>query len=263
MVRLPGVGLKKALNFMLDVTAAREPEAVVRCAIEGLPRLVASEVTTLSICDLAAGTRKVVSFPGDVIAAEHRASFDRLIREHPLVRFHSSTPNGGARRISDCMSDAAFRRQAVFGEYYQRLGIDRVIAVPVVAGPGHVMSYVLNRKGLDFSDGERDLLDAMRPALANLYRFAMLAGYDARPRTPATPRESSACGVFAIESARIASAIPGARRSRTVIVASGVTSRGPRPVPPVVKTSLASTASSSIASAIESRSSGTTRRTTS
>jgi DNA-binding CsgD family transcriptional regulator len=193
MVRLPGVGLKRALNFMLDVTAAREPEAVVRCAIEGLPRLVASEVTTLSVCDLAAGTRRVVSFPGEAIPAEDRACFDRLIHEHPLVRFHSGTPNGGARRISDCMSDAAFRRHAIFGEYYQRLGIDRVIAVPVVAGPGHVMSYVLNRKGLDFSDGERDLLDALRPALANLYRFALLAGYGAGtpPRaTPLTPREA-------------------------------------------------------------------------
>jgi DNA-binding CsgD family transcriptional regulator len=192
MVRLPGVGLRKALDFMLDVTAAGEPEAVVRCAIEGLPRLVASEVTTLSVCDLAAGTRRVVSFPGDAIAAGDRATFDRLIHDHPLVRYHSSTPNGGARRISDCVSDAAFRRHAIFGEYYQRLGIDRVIAVPVVAGPGHVMSYVLNRKGLDFSDGERDLLDALRPALANLYRFAMLAGdlAFARPRaTPLTPRE--------------------------------------------------------------------------
>ncbi len=192
MVRLPGVGLRKALNFMLDVTAAREPEAVVRCAVEGLPRLVASEVTTLSVCDLAAGTRRVVSFPGDAIGAEDRASFDRLIHEHPLVRFHSTTANGGARRISDCVSDTAFRRHAIYGEYYRRLGIDRVIAVPVVAGPGLVMSYVLNRKGLDFSDGERDLLDALRPALANLYRFAMLAGDFAlaQPRaTPLTRRE--------------------------------------------------------------------------
>ncbi len=108
------------------------------------------------------------------------------------MRYHSSTPNGGARRISDCVSDAAFRRHAIFGEYYQRLGIDRVIAVPVVAGPGHVMSYVLNRKGLDFSDCERDLLDALRPALANLYRFAMLAGDGPLERstgTPLTPRE--------------------------------------------------------------------------
>ncbi len=50
-----------------------------------------------------------------------------------------------------------------------------------------------------------------------------------RPWMPATPRESSACGVFAIESARIASAIPGASRSSTERVASGVTSRGATP----------------------------------
>ena len=36
-----------------------------------------------------------------------------------------------------------------------------------------------------------------------------------RPRSPATPRERSACGVRASASARIASAIPGASRSRT------------------------------------------------
>ena len=59
------------------------------------------------------------------------------------------------------------------------------------------------------------------------------------PRTPASPRESRACGVFASESARSASAIPGATRSSTSAVASGVTSRGPSPVPPVVSTTAA------------------------
>lgn len=187
MVDLPGKDLKQALHFMLDVSALREPGAVVRCVVEGLPRLIASEVTTMSVCDLAAGTRKVVSFPGDAIAADDQACFNRLIHDHPLVKFHSTHPHGGARRVSDCVSQTAFRRQAIFGEYYRRLGIDQVMAVPVVAGPGLVMSYVLNRKGIDFSDGERDLLDAMRPALANLYRFAMLDAAAASARPPGTP----------------------------------------------------------------------------
>jgi DNA-binding CsgD family transcriptional regulator len=52
------------------------------------------------------------------------------------------------------------------------------------------MSYVLNRKRLDFSDAERDLLDAMRPALANLYRFATLAAASGGlASAPLTPRE--------------------------------------------------------------------------
>ncbi len=47
-----------------------------------------------------------------------------------------------------------------------------------------------------------------------------------RPRVPATPRESMPKGVCCRLMARIASAIPGASRSRTAFVASGVTSRG-------------------------------------
>ena len=73
------------------------------------------------------------------------------------------------------------------------------------------------------------------------------------PIVPATPRESSPCGVFAIESARIAWEIPGASRSSTERVASGVTSRAASPVPPVVRTRSASSASSAIAAAICSR----------
>src|SRR5690349_23966578 len=85
----------------------------------------------------------------------------------------------------------------------------------------------------------------------------------AEPATPAVPRESKPCGVFAIESARSACAIPGASRSSTSRVASGVTSRGARPVPPVVRTRRDEAASALIAAAISSRSSGTTRRSTS
>ena len=190
MAHLPGKGLKQAFDFMLDVSALREPEALVRCVVEGLPRLVDSEVTTLSICDIPAGTRKVVSFPVNAIAPDDQATFNRLIREHPLVRFHSTHPDGGARRLSDCVSRSGFRRQAIYGDYYARIGIDSAIAVPVIASPDLVMSYVLNRKRLDFSDAERDLLDAMRPALANLYRFATFAAASGGlASAPLTPRE--------------------------------------------------------------------------
>ena len=78
-----------------------------------------------------------------------------------------------------------------------------------------------------------------------------------RPRTPATWRESIAAGSAARPAARIASASPGTSRSTTSRVASGVTSRGERPVPPVVRTRSAPlSASSRSAAASASRSSG-------
>jgi DNA-binding CsgD family transcriptional regulator len=188
MVRLPVPGLKKALDFMLDVSAVEQPEALVRCVVEGLPRLVASELTTLSLCDLAAGTRRVVSDPEGAISPDDEACFNRLIHEHPLVRYHSTQPRGGARRISDCVSQAQFQRQEIYGDYYRRIGIDHVVALPVIASGERVMSYVLNRKGSDFNDAECALLDAMRPALANLYRFSVLASPSSVPAEKSTGR---------------------------------------------------------------------------
>ncbi len=56
-----------------------------------------------------------------------------------------------------------------------------------------------------------------------------------RLRVPAIPRERNQCsGTCSREARRIASAKPGASRSITSRVASGVTSSGERPVPPVV-----------------------------
>ncbi len=70
------------------------------------------------------------------------------------------------------------------------------------------------------------------------------------PTTPALPRDSAANGVSAAARARRCSAIPGASRSTTSSVASGVTSRGARPVPPVVSTSCEPTAARRSAAAI-------------
>ena len=53
------------------------------------------------------------------------------------------------------------------------------------------------------------------------------------PRVPASPRESQARGNLGAATPRSASAIPGASRSNTASVASGVTSRAVSPVPPV------------------------------
>lgn len=194
---LAATGRGAALDFMLDICALGDVDAFVHHAVAGLPRVVASELTTLSICDLQAGTRRVIGAPGGAIGADEQAIFNALIHEHPLVRFHSSHPDGGARRISDSHPRSAFQRLALFHEYYRRIGIDHVVAVPVLASPHLVMSFVLNRKGRDFSAADCELLNRMQPALANLYRFATLAS--AQKRSAARAAAVAEAGVTARE----------------------------------------------------------------
>lgn len=195
MRALPTRQIERALDFVLAAATIDDPSRFVRQVLVGLPRLVASELTTLSICDLAAGTRKVVSFPESAISPSDQAIFNQLIHGHPLVQYHSKHLDGGSWRISDSLSLPAFRRTPIFGEYYARVGIDHVIAVPLIANPKLVLSFVLNRKGKDFSDRERDLLDRIRPSLANVYQLLAAHAGDAAIAPQAmldalTPRES-------------------------------------------------------------------------
>lgn len=165
-----------------------------------LPALVASEMTTLSVCDLASGRREVVSCPAGRIGAADRARFDRFFFDHPLVRYHAGG-GAGAHRISDSIAFARFREGALYAEYYRHIGIDHAMAMPLYVDDRSLVSFVLNRRRRDFSDRDRDVLDLAATTLAGMYRGVR----PARPggRAPArliaalTPRERQVAGWLA------------------------------------------------------------------
>jgi len=188
MHELTAQDYREGWRLVCEMTeAASDAVAFARQGTQQLPRLVASELTTLSVCDLARNTRSVVGNPGGAISAADRASFDRHFAEHPLVRYHSRTAGGGAHRISDSLSQAEFRASALYNEYYRRIGIDHAIAVPLFVDRGLLVSFVLNRKQRDFSERECALLDLVREPLAALYRNLLIrtkdSGFTALPIT--------------------------------------------------------------------------------
>ena len=150
-----------------------DPERFARLGVSELPRLVASELTTLSICDLATGRRRVVGDPARVLSKDDIAAFDRNFFDHPLVRFHSAQPDGGTHRISDSVSGRQFRKSALYNEYYRRIGVDHAVAMPLFVDGTTLVSFVLNRAGRDFADEEIALLDQLRGWLAAMYRNAV------------------------------------------------------------------------------------------
>ena len=164
-----------------------------RRGVACLPRLVASELTTLSVCDLGSGHRSVVSDQPGAISRREIEAFDHYFYDHPLVREHGRNPGAVTKRIADCLPDGAFRSSALFNEYYLAIGIDHVAAVPIHVDQRLLVSFVLNRAAVPFSDRERELLDIVRPHLANLYRLSVAidrakatpaGGWDTAPLTP-------------------------------------------------------------------------------
>lgn len=149
--------------------------SLARRGADALPRLVGSDLTTLSFCNLATGHRTVIGNPDKALSVSDIECFDRYFRSHPLVRFHATHPEGGAHRISDSLTTGEFRSTGLYHEYYRKLGFDHAIAVPLYVDRTSLVSFVLNRSGRDFSDRDRDVLDLIRGPVANLFRYASAA----------------------------------------------------------------------------------------
>jgi DNA-binding CsgD family transcriptional regulator len=146
-------------------------ECFARASVAALGAFVASELATLSVCDLLTGHRQVVALAGLRLGEEDIACFDRHFFEHPLVRHHGI--DGG--------------RAALYADCYQRVGLDRAIAVPLFVDGRTLVSIVLNRRGLDFSERDRERLELLRPHLAFLYRQACAATPPSRVPAAAAP----------------------------------------------------------------------------
>jgi len=175
------------------------PAEFARRGVALLPRLVASEITTLSVCDLATGRRRVVSNPGNAIPADALGAFDRHFFSHPRVHYHSTHHHGGVHRITGSLSASAFRATPLFADRYMKVGLDHSLALPLYVDGTLLISFVFNRMDRDFDDRERDLLERMRPQLANLFRAsvalaemrAALGAAAAGAGPPVSPSETS------------------------------------------------------------------------
>jgi DNA-binding CsgD family transcriptional regulator len=147
-----------------------------RRGVACLPELVASELTTLSVCNLDTGHRAVVSDKPGAIGAREVVLFDRHFHEHPLVREHGRNARALTKRIEDLVPQASFRDSALYNDYYRAIRIEHVMAVPIHVDRRLLVSFVFNRSGRGFADEERDALELIRPHLGNLYRLCAALG---------------------------------------------------------------------------------------
>ena len=190
--------LRAALLAVGDIAAAAGgAEPFARSGVQVLSRLVASELTTLSLCDLTSGRRVVYGVPPGAIGADERAAFDRHFHEHPLVRYHAHERGPYAHRISDSLPMARFRETALYNDYYRRVGLRHAMALPLRLDGGQLVSFVFNRGCGDFTARELALLDSLRRPLAALFARAAAADHPAPTldaellaRHALTPREA-------------------------------------------------------------------------
>jgi DNA-binding CsgD family transcriptional regulator len=189
MIPISSADLKACLDA---VHAVGEGSASLEGFMHGgaarLPRLIASDLTHVSVCDLDSGKRAVVSDVPGAIAKRDLDAFNRHFNDHPIVRYHGRNPRARTVRIADLVAERDWRRSPLYDEYYRAVGIDHVMVLPVHVEGKELVSFVFNRHDRDFSDRDRACAEAIRPLLGDLYRVTRaLDGARAAWGVPAAP----------------------------------------------------------------------------
>ena len=162
-----------ALQVLARIEAQADNfDSFAHAVVQALNDFVASELTTLSVCDLMTGHRQVVGWPGVRLGADEIECFDRHFFEHPLVRHHGHEGEFLTRRISDLVSRHDFQRSALDDDDDRRIGLEYAMVAPLFRDRRTLASIVLNRRGLDFDARDRERLALLRPHLAFLYLHA-------------------------------------------------------------------------------------------
>ncbi|HVE90402.1 MAG TPA: LuxR C-terminal-related transcriptional regulator [Burkholderiaceae bacterium] len=190
---LSGVEMRAALDTLHAIGQdCVDSGDFARRGVQCLPRLVSSELTTLSVCNLDSGHRRVVCDQPGAISRRELEVFDRHFFDHPLVREHGRNPAAVTRRIEDLLPGQAFQRTPLFNDYYRPIRIDHAMAVPIHVNRHILVSFVVNRSKRGFSDRDRERVEIIRPHLGHLYRLSARTQKEGTPsdfKTPLTARE--------------------------------------------------------------------------
>src|SRR5258707_2013192 len=146
---ISGISLKGTdLRAVLDTLGAIGEEATTaegfaRQGLASLKRLVASELTHLSICDLDTGHRAVVCDQPGAISRREIEVFDRHFHANPLVLAHGRNPHAVTHRISDLVAPAQFRATPLFSDYYRPVRVQDPEAVALQCTKARPVKFLL------------------------------------------------------------------------------------------------------------------------
>lgn len=165
MAALSGADLKAALDFVAE---AHEFESIdeFRIGIQpGLLRLVPADLAGYNEVE-PGGTALVFTHPVQVPDSIN-LELPRLAHEHPLI---VAQANGDpcTHKISDFLSQRQFHALELYSELYKLIDAEDQIAFGL-PGPT-VIGIALNRASRSFSERDRELLDVLRPHLAQAHR---------------------------------------------------------------------------------------------
>jgi DNA-binding CsgD family transcriptional regulator len=93
--------------------------------------------------------------------------------EHPLSSYRVRSSDWGAARLSGLIGRLQLHRSRIYHEWFRPWAVEDELTAGLDSPDEHKKIFSFDRRdGPDFGDRDRDVLDALRPWLARVYRVA-------------------------------------------------------------------------------------------
>jgi DNA-binding CsgD family transcriptional regulator len=175
MGRLNSRELETLLDFMREIYIAHDLESLRRRLPAALASLIPVEMTTYFEIDRRRRRVVMVNHPDDALRPSEEQAFARYMHQSPLFGSYRRGA-GSAVKISDFLTRAQFQRLALYDEFFGCVGVEHQIVKGLPGPSGLFTGIALHRRRRDFGEGDRWLLNLLRPHLNEAYGRARLMG---------------------------------------------------------------------------------------
>lgn len=143
--------------------------------LEELGKLVAADWVTYCEQDrVRERDRLSIGRSGDDWSDEPTVSYWEIADEHPVCSKHN-TGDFRAFKLSDFLTLRQLRRSHVYDVWFRPAGTERTLSVAIPSPPWHTKTFIFERRrGADFTDRDRLVLNLLQPHLGRLWRAAQL-----------------------------------------------------------------------------------------
>jgi len=149
-----------------------DAEAFPARLLESVRPLVGSDISCYSELNPVPGGVRNVADPPSELLDSLLPVLGEFQSQHPRLIDFARTGNTRALTVSDFLSRADWHRRDLYQHFYGALGLEDQVSIMIPAQRDVMIGLALNRDRRTFDDGDRRLLDALRPHLTLAWQNA-------------------------------------------------------------------------------------------
>ncbi len=154
---------KELFETVYEMNSAKNHADFASAVVAAMCRLIQAEVAVFQALDRRTQRLMTRMSPPEPFTPQEIAYYTAHSGEFPLVAYYEREADAPARRLSDVVDEA----QWLGSRYYQiclaRQGLKYCLALPIAVDVGTVVALSFNRRAVDFSLQDCELLDAFAP----------------------------------------------------------------------------------------------------